>query len=357
MKNRWCGSRASASAARRRATAWSHTGRRRPRPRSRYPDPSDVPVAAQLARRDLVNHAEVWPLGSTSTQHAAVARGTSDPATPNRVAWRLFRSVLTVNQGDHAGDGVAIRDLHAAPRCHSHGHDVAAAPSSSTSTTWRVAERPGSRHHRDHPQRTAARAGGRHPHRRARCVRATHRHWWISPSASIRSPSRSVAENAAPDPLQTCPCDESDGGSLRIRRRRTCTWKAWALERRLAMEGSSAAATRISSRLDPGSQNSAVIDCLLDGGARAITLPSGTQGETGPSTGKDMRAPTRTTPGRPPRAERGREQRLPLLLRPVGVKSKQGYFRLERNWIITTCARVFARSPTDASNEAGSRMR
>ena len=246
------------------------------------PDPSDVPVAAQLAPGIWVHHAEVLAPELDYTQHQQ-SLVISDPATPNRVAWRLFRSVLTVKQGDDAGDGVcdatctlrdAILTATMSPPPILINFDHLALSNDQGVATIEITHNAPLRVQAADTLIDGRDASG-------------------NPSPLVDFAERIypltvtlVAENAAPDPLQRCPCNESDGGSLRIQATDVHV-EGVALERRLAMEGMICCGDMDLVAFDPGSQNSAVIDCLLDGGARAITTAEESQGETGPASGKD----------------------------------------------------------------------
>jgi len=302
---------------------------------------SDVPVTAQLAPGIWVHHAEVLAPGLAYTQHQQ-SLVILDPATPNRVTWRLFRSLLTVNQGDDAGDGdcdatCTLRDA------------ILTATTSLPPTLINF----------DHPALSNGQGVAtveithNEPLRvQAADTRIDGRDASGNPSPMVYFAERVypltitlVAENAAPGSQQPCPCTESNGGSLRIQAADVRV-QGVALERRLATEGMICCGDVDLVAFDPGSQNSAIVDSLLDGGARAITTAEESPGETGPSSGKDCvdTDGTETTAGSPNVVENSEIR----YCYDRGVKSKAGHLRLERNWIHHNLrGGVFAQSPTD----------
>ena len=272
----------------------------------------------------------------------------SDPATPNRVAWRLFRSVLTVNQGDDAGDGVcdatctlrdAILTATTSPPPILINFDHLALSNDQGVATIEITH--------NAPLRV-----------QAADTRIDGRDASGNPSPLVDFPARIypltvtlVAENAAPDPLQTCPCNESGrrgrahSGHGRARGRRGAPAPARhggndLLRRRGSRRVRPRQPEQCGHRLSVGRWGARDHDC------RRVT------GRDGAGQWQGLRGCGRHRAHR--RRARVVENSELRYCYDRGVKSQQGYLRLERNWIHHNLrGGVFAQSPTDDGNDAG----
>jgi hypothetical protein len=309
--------------------------------------PAEYAVSAGLAPGVWVHHMRARAGAAQYAQHQQ-SLVIADAATPNVVEWRLFRTVLTVNRDDDAGDGVcdetctlrdAIESASAAPPPVLIRFDAGV-----------LADRHGRVHIRiDRNAPLRIRAPGT-------LITGADGAGNPSPLADFGdrlypTTITLIAENANPDPAQVCPCREAHGGVIRVQAERV-RLADLAIVRRLAAEGTICCGDQDLVAFDAGSRDSRLSTSLLDGGARAISSAQVAQGETHAPTGKDcVQARNTGADADHPVVVENSELRYCL---DRGAKSQLGYLRLERNWIHHNLrGGVFAMSPSRGTTGKG----
>ena len=266
------------------------------------------------------------------------------PATANFVDWRLFKTVLAVNDGGDAGDGIcdasctlrdAIASANVAPAPVLIRFDHSSFPGGDASVT--VTNPVGLQLQSSAAMLDGTNADG-------------------DPSPLVELAQRTyqtninlVAPNANPIPGD-CPCNESPGGALQIIAAGVEV-RGLALRRTLAAEGSVCCGDQDLITFGVGSKNSTVATCRLDGGAAAFTSAEVAQGQTRPPTGKDcVDADNTDATSAEPVVVANSELRFCY---DRGVKSRRGLVRLEDDWIHHNLrGGVFAQSP-DSGTQKG----
>ncbi|MFN8642606.1 MAG: hypothetical protein U0802_13500 [Candidatus Binatia bacterium] len=246
--------------------------------------PLDLPLPDALAPGTWLHHIGVTAGTAAYAQHQQTLV-VADPAAPNVVEWRLFSALLTVTRGDDAGDGVC--DESCTLRDAVDTAATAPAPALIRFAADLLADGDGQVRIRvDHNEPLRLRAPGLTIDGRD--------------AAGHPSPVRDFAErvypttvtlvaenaNPLPDPGLACPCNEPNGGALRIQAEGV-RLEGLAVVRELAAEGTICCGDQDLVAFDAGSRGSTVATCLLDGGARAITSAQVAPGQTHAPTGKD----------------------------------------------------------------------
>ncbi|MBX3026752.1 hypothetical protein KF840_17740 [bacterium] len=312
-------------------------------------DPVEQRLPDGLAPGTWLHHIGVAAGSAAYAQHQRTLV-VADPAAPAIVEWRLFRSLLTVTRDDDAGDGVC--DESCTLRDAVDASATAPPPALIRFAADRLADGEGRvriRVDRNPPLRLRApgtmidgRDAAGHPSP-------------LDGFAERFYPTTItlVAENANPDPKPglACPCQESNGGVLRVQAEGV-RLEGLAIVRQLAAEGSICCGDQDLVDFDAGSRGGAVATCLLDGGGRAISSAQVAQGETHAPTGKDcVEARNTGATADDPIVVADSELRY---CHDRGVKSKLGALRLERNWIHHNLrGGVFALSPTAGTTGTG----
>lgn len=308
--------------------------------------PTALLVPDRLAPGVWLHHIRVGgPASYAQHQQALVVASASDPAV---VEWPLFASVLTVTQGDDGGDGLCddtctLRDA------------VDAAADAPPPVLIRFD------HHAlaGNDGRAHVRIDQLAPLRlRAPGALVDGRDDLGNPSPLADFADRVhptlltlAAPNADPDPLQACPCRESNGGVLRVQAPGV-RLEGLAIVRELAPEGTICCGDQDLVAFDAGSRGSRLATSLLDGGARAITSAQVAQGETHGPTGKDC-VEARNTGITAAEAVVVENTEL-RYCHDRGAKSKGSYLRLERSWIHHNLrGGIFALSPTGGATTPG----
>jgi hypothetical protein len=308
--------------------------------------PAEVTVPADVAPGVWVHHVHVSGAAEYAQHRQTLV--IADAASPNRVEWHLFHTVFTVNRGDDDGDGVcddtctlrdAIDSAAAVP-----------APVLIQFAAPALSDEHGQAQIRiNHNAPLRLRAAGTTIDGRDAAGNPSP----LAPFADRIYPTviTLMAENANPDPTQACPCTESNGGALRIQADHVHV-EGLEIARQLALEGTICCGDQDLVAFDAGSWDSRVETCRLDGGGRAISSAQVAQGQTHGPTGKDC-VEARAT---------GATADHPIVVADSelsychdrGVKSKQGYLRLERNWIHHNLrGGLFALSPGAGATDEG----
>jgi hypothetical protein len=311
------------------------------------PNPAELTVPSGLAAGVWLHHVHARTSGAEYTQHQRTLI-VADPTAPHIAEWPLFQTAFSVTRTGDDGDGVCaaactLRDAVDAATS-------AAPPVLIQFDLAALGDEQGRAHIRiDHNAPLRLRAPGT----------------WIdgrdaegNPSPLAEFPERIypttitlIAENVAANPSPTCPCQEANGGVLRVQADHV-QLEGLAIFRQLAPEGTICCGDQDLVAFDPGSADSTVSTSLLDGGARAITSAQVAQGQTHAATGKDcVEARGTGATATDPVVIADSELRY---CHDRGVKSRLGYVRLERNWIHHNLrGGVFALSPGSAGTDAG----
>jgi hypothetical protein len=307
---------------------------------------TEIKIPAGLAPGVWVHHARVRGAAEYVQHQQTLVIG--DPMAPNLVEWRLFRAVLTVNRGDDDGDGVC--DETCTLRDAIDGTTMVPPPVLIRFAAETLADNDGRVRIRiDHNAPLLVRAPGTVIDGRDAAGNP-------SPLADFADriyPTviALIATNANPDPTQACPCQESNGGTIRVQADHVHL-EGLAIVRELAAEGTICCGDQDLIAFDAGSYSSGVSTCLLDGGARAISSAQVAQGQAHSPTGKDC-VEARNTGATADTAVTVDTSEL-RYCHDRGVKSKLGYVRLERNWIHHNLrGGLFALSPTGPTTGKG----
>jgi CSLREA domain-containing protein len=270
---------------------------------------------------------------STGQQQYQQTLVVTDPSASSPVEWTLFAAVLQVNRDDDGGDGTCdstctLRDA------------VQTANGSTGPVLIQFDHTAGIAH--------AAVTGNA-------AVAITAPNTMIDGTDAAGNPSPLgdlaartyptvvdlAASNPGGVPSGSCPCTESPGGALRVQAE-SVRLRGLSLERLLPPQICCGDEDMVA--FDTGSKSSRIETCRLDGGAAAIASAEVGQGQTGPPTGKDcVDADTTGATAAEPVVVENSELRF---CHDRGVKSRQGFVSLQRNWIHHNLrGGVFAQSP------------